>query len=444
MNGKYVNSIHNNNNNNNNINIKQMKKISIVSDSSDAYIYNESTDTYECCHSKIAYNWIFVSNNKLYIKVDNGFKYLNESNYDTCIIYYEDDNYKFAVKESRYFFVLDIHNNKNYYTDIHNNCILPIDTIKKIDDNKYFMHNSLDTGMCVQIIDDKLKMLKCYAACLECNFSNKDRLYLCEGTNEYCNTRNTVNLCPYILTYSYNKSYIPCFFEKIQGYKYVSTKLTKNIRNSDDIIKKEMIISSAQNGFEQIMYNRNIKASFSKYVPFMDLIISSNTTPNTYIYYDGIYNKEYFIYLNFEGNCEAYKIAYYSDYPASFSSHYKNPEKIFRIDIQLFPLGIIYATVSKMQFHNHYFLIIILIDGSCHEYIVSNNSNKTDNNINTYSYQKKEIPDSQLIKINNQNKFQILNSVAKIQLNTFILVLKRNQIKIPTFISRHIMEFSLI
>lgn len=84
--------------------------------------------------------------------------------------------------------------------------------------------------------------------------------------------------------------------------------------------------------------------------------------------------------------------------------------------------------------------MILLVDGSCHEYFVTSFIS----GIATYSYEKKEKPYPQLIKINNKNKFEFLCDAAKIQLRTFLLVIKRNKIKISKFLVRDITELSLI
>lgn len=53
-----------------------MNSTNIIIASSNAYLYNEASDTYEHYFSKIEYNWIFVLNKKLYIKTNNKFECL--------------------------------------------------------------------------------------------------------------------------------------------------------------------------------------------------------------------------------------------------------------------------------------------------------------------------------------------------------------------------------
>lgn len=151
-----------------------MNNLSIVTVSNDTYLYNKTNDTYEYHCSGTKFDWIFVSNNKLMsrlypqsneiselnnnIKTNNKFKHLEKSDYDQCIIYYEDDNYKIATKESKYIFVFDMHNNKDYYfTNTNGDNVIQFDEITKISDDKYFMHNSLNIGTCIQITQDKNK-----------------------------------------------------------------------------------------------------------------------------------------------------------------------------------------------------------------------------------------------------------------------------------------------
>lgn len=417
-----------------------MSNINIITSSNETFIYNEISDSYEYHCSSIKNNWIFVSNNKLYVKVDNKFEYLKESNYDKNIIYYEDDNYKIAVKESQNIFVYDMQNRYVYDEIMLYNCEIQYDKIMKIDNNKYFIHNIINIGTSIEITRNIINITSYSNSCLECclNWENMNRYSKCHshGKNIYC-VRYTDKLIqsPYTLLFGNHKSYVLCSVENWNTEtinEYIITNMEKNIHDNNTCDK--IIAMPVRGGFEKIMKNCNINISSSKYFSQSTKL----TDQNAFVFHDGMKNKDYFIYLNFKGICAVFEMFYERDY-CNMIFRYTEPKQKFIIDISLFPLGIIYANVTRTR--NKYFITMLSINGTVHEYIVDNSNNEEKSE---YIYKKKERPDQQLIKINNKDKFTILNDIVKIQLKTFLLVLKHKKINISKFLVRNIMELSLI
>lgn len=410
----------------------------IIVSLNDIFIYNEMNDTYEYYSSGIKNDWIFVSNNKLYLKTDNKFEYLKESIYDKHIIYYQDDNFKIAVKDTLNIFIFNMHNNNSFEYKFHRGNVIQYEKIIKIDDNKYFLYNSMNIGQGIKIKNDKIKFISHPNVCLDCclAWKNVRRIHECYSNNKniYCyNHATDIIISPYTLLFGNHKSYVLCsVVNKSTGTinEYIITSMEKNICNDNN----DILIMPVNDGVKKIMNICNINISLSKFFSRWEKIRDQNA----FVFYDRKYGCEYFIYLNYKGECAVlYMRSSYDSWEMRTS--YKDPVMIIFINTSLFPLGVIYFNVTCSI--NKYFLTILLIDGTYHEYIIDKIENTESCE---YVYKKSKRPDPQLIKINNQDKFTVLNTTAKTQLKTFLLVLKHKNINMSKFLVRNIMELSLI
>lgn len=460
-----------------------MNNTNIVTTCNALDIYNKTNDAYKYNCPKTGYDWIFASNNKLYIKIskiknsvhsneisiddniktNNEFKHLKESNYDQHIIYYEDDDYKIAIKESEHIYVLNTHNNEEYCSSINNNYMIYFDEITKIDNDKYFIHTSLNTGVCIQIIQGKIKKMTDHHSCLKCSLDGVDKITGCKSENNYCYANSYVVMNPPLtLLYGNHIIYILCTFFNCHKHvhKFVSTKIKKNINHSDEYNDDIIIFTSATNGLEKIINKYKPNDSFPKYFsrPIKNLL----REPCALIYHNEMNNnmERYAIHLNIQKKCPIvgiknkchshnifcgyeYTILKMKDKWNSYGIFcgYDDPQILFNIHLFLYPLGIIHMNVQQPFYaRKHYIFVILLIDGSYHECVVD--IDRSD--ISTFTRKKIQTPHNQLLKINNEDKFQVLCQTAKIQLKIFLLTLKRKKIRIPKPLVRNIMECSLL
>ena len=201
----------------------------------------------------------------------------------------------------------------------------------------------------------------------------------CKSKNKYCSTNRNIIINPFTLLYGNHKTYILCnvFGRDIYKCKFVDTKINKNTCHSNEYIKNKIIIMPAKYGFERIITKYQSNNQFNK---------DFANEPHSFVYHNGMeYGSQYIIHLNIRGRCTVFEMKCSQNLYRGY--YYENPKILFAIDIPFYPLGIIYANVNSL--HNmkkSYILMILLINGSYHEYVIDINSY---HNTCVFNYQKK-------------------------------------------------------